>query len=68
MLGRKVHAVFPEDHGALHAAAATAGKLDPTSPLGAALERWVASLTGVAAPERRGAGLLVAQGTAFAGI
>lgn len=68
VLGRKVHAVFPEDHGALHAAAATAGKLDPTSPLGAALERWVASLTGVAAPERRGAGLLVAQGTAFAGI
>lgn len=68
VLGRKVHVVFPEDHGALHAAAATAGRLDPTSPLGVALERWVASLAGAAAPERRGGGLLLAQGAAFARI
>jgi len=68
VLGRKVQAVLPEDHGALHAAAATAGQLDPSSPLGGALERWVASLTGASAPERRGGGLLLAQGAAFAGI
>lgn len=68
ILGRKVHAMFPEDHGALLAAAATAGRLDPLSTLGEALTRWVETLTGRPAPapgERR---LLLAQGAALAGI
>jgi Flp pilus assembly CpaE family ATPase len=67
ILGRKIHAVFPEDHGALHAAAATAGRLDPGSPLREALIRWVETLTGVRASVPRNRGLILAQGAALAG-
>lgn len=68
ILGRKVYATFPEDHGALLAAAATAGRPDPASAFGEALSRWVEKLAGSPAPAFRERSLLLAEGVALAGI
>lgn len=68
VLGRKVQLMFPDDPGALLAAAATAARLDPSSPLGEAIRRWVESWTGNPEPSRNNGGLLVAQRAALARI